>query len=868
MAKKNTTWLGVNNKVKTYPAPKDENTVDKSANSQIQQPAFPKKEQVQAPQVVQTKDDRIPSSVDENNANYKAYAANSPELQYDEARGIDPKASIAKTGQINTESAYARNVLNNDPDDDVYVGDLADAEESKPMTDAERVDMLTRRRMQIANAISRSTDNAEIEELVNERNAVDAEIKSTIHNSANAASTQGTETAPAPADNTAQVNQEIGRVAQNQQLAEQASYDADAAKQNAAATEKANEEKAEVIKGSSELSDEGKIEELAELKKSTEAAKKDAQETQDAADDLQSKQAQDVNNLNETLTEEQQDKLYDKTRERSADVNRADAQANNTLEAQRDKAIKAFLDDGWQYAVDESGAAVFVKDGETKRLVDINGAVNFPTGGVWRDGKFYSPNDPDVGAEDREGANRMESDKAVLKDLRAFMMKNNGVLSTDNLKTWLNFEGGGERMAAAIRGLGGSQFEQYIARTTGRLTPRMKRRLQNFLIEEDRQQSEAKSAMEKMIGEATKPKEKDEDVTLVDKDGNKMTGNKDDYNKILDFSKWVSGEFSPTPKAITPERTKLYQEEYKKLWDKLSDDFKKRHPSISPEGIKIDSINGEQTLSSMARLLEAYAEECPDFGNAMSAMGYELDKDGIPTFNQNLVDDIYKDDDTNFDIEFERRRALRNKKNIAFNNILGVLTDNIKAEGGAKVMDNKESQEKKSESIENRYQKALEEFHKNQEQLRKDKIDAAKTAVQNALDITKLDMNVFKMNKDVDLAYKDYQHKLETLREAIRHNRSSEEISRAKVAVERAELAVKSQYYAAMAALNREQANWYKNGGPNTANSSSNGGGGNNGSNSNGIINGTTQEQRDQYRTLTGDTTSSEEQIAQKIIQQ
>jgi len=834
MAKKNTTWLGVNNTVKTYPAPKDENVVDESANSQIQQPAFPKKEQVQAPQVVQTKDDRIPSSVDENSANYKAYAANSPELQYDEARGIDPKASIAKTGQINTESAYARNVLNNDPADDVYVGDLADAEESKPMTDAERVDMLTRRRKQIVNAISRSTDNAEIEELANERNAVDAEIKS-LNNKANAASTQGTETAPAPApaDNTAKVNQEIGRAAQNEQLTEQASLDASAAKQNADATEKANEEKAEVIKGSSELSDEGKIEELAELKKDTEAAKKNANETQEAADDLRNTQTLDVNKLKETLTEEQQDKLYDKTRERSADVNRADAQANNTLEAQRDKAIKAFLDDGWQYAVDESGAAVFVKDGETKRLVDINGAVNFPTGGRWRDGKFYSPNDPDVGAEDREDVNRMESDKAVLKDLRAFMMKNDGVLSSDNLKTWLNFEGGGERMAAAIRGLGGSKFEQSIART-GLLTPRMKRRLQNFLIEEDRQQSEAKSAMEKMIGEATKPKENDEDVTLVDKDGNKTTGNKDDYNNILNFSKWVSGEFSPTPKAITPERTKLYQERYKELWNSLSDDFKQRHPSISPEGMKIDSINGEQTLSGMARLFEAYAEECPDYGNAMSAMGYELDKDGIPTFNQNLVDDIYKDDDTNFDIEFERRRALRNKKNIAFNNILGVLTDNIKAEGGAKVMDNRESQEKKSESIENRYQKALEEFHKNQEQLRKDKIDAAKTAVQNALDITKLDMNVFKMNKDVDLAYKDYQHKLETLREAIRHNRASEEISRAKVAVEQAELAFKNQYYASMANLNNANADFVRKGGDPNKVTTTTGGGGNGGNGGNG----------------------------------
>lgn len=91
MAKKNITWFGVNNKVKTYPAPKDENVVDESANSQIQQPAFPKKEQVQAQQVVQTKDDRIPSSVDENSANYKAYAANSPELQYDEARVSTPR---------------------------------------------------------------------------------------------------------------------------------------------------------------------------------------------------------------------------------------------------------------------------------------------------------------------------------------------------------------------------------------------------------------------------------------------------------------------------------------------------------------------------------------------------------------------------------------------------------------------------------------------------------------------------------------------------------------------------------------------------------------------------------------------------------
>lgn len=838
MAKKNTTWLGVNNTVKTYPAPKDENVVDESANSQIQQPAFPKKEQVQAPQVVQTKDDRIPSSVDENSANYKAYAANSPELQYDEARGIDPKASIAKTGQINTESAYARNVLNNDPADDVYVGDLADAEESKPMTDAERVDMLTRRRKQIVNAISRSTDNAEIEELANERNAVDAEIKS-LNNKANAASTQGTETAPAPApaDNTAQVNQEIGRAAQNQQLAEQASYDA-------INTRNANDKELDnIAKRTVDIRDDKTLTEDERKKKLDELDDARDKNTGDyvnevipsvvAANDLQSKQAQDVNKLNETLTEEQQDKLYDKTRERSADVNRADAQANNTLEAQRDKAIKAFLDDGWQYAVDESGAAVFVKDGETKRLVDINGAVNFPTGGRWRDGKFYSPNDPDVGAEDREDVNRMESDKAVLKDLRAFMMKNDGVLSSDNLKTWLNFEGGGERMAAAIRGLGGSKFEQSIART-GLLTPRMKRRLQNFLIEEDRQQSEAKSAMEKMIGEATKPKENDEDVTLVDKDGNKTTGNKDDYNNILNFSKWVSGEFSPTPKAITPERTKLYQERYKELWYKLSDDFKKRHPSISPEGIKIDSINGEQTLSSMARLFEAYAEECPDYGNAMSAMGYELDKDGIPTFNQNLVDDIYKDDDTNFDIEFERRRALRNKKNIAFNNILGVLTDNIKAEGGAKVMDNRESQEKKSESIENRYQKALEEFHKNQEQLRKDKIDAAKTAVQNALDITKLDMNVFKMNKDVDLAYKDYQHKLETLREAIRHNRASEEISRAKVAVEQAELAVKSQYYAAMANLNNANADFVRNGGDPKETTTTTGGGGNGGNSGSG----------------------------------
>lgn len=711
------------------------------------------------------------------------------------------------------------------------------------MTDAERVDMLTRRRKQIVNAISRSTDNAEIEGLANERNAVDAEIKS-LNNKANAASTQGTETAPAPApaDNTAQVNQEIGRAAQNQQLAEQAGYDAINTR-NAYESELGNIAKREVdIRNDKTLTEDERKKKLDELDdardKNTGDYVNEVIPSVVAANDLQSKQAQDVNKLNETLTEKQQDKLYKKTRERSAAVSKAEAQANNTLEVQRDKAIKAFLDDGWQYAVDESGAAVFVKDGVTKRLVDMNGAVNFPKGGVWRDGKFYDVADPDDGDEDREDVNRMESDKAVLKDLRAFMMKNNGVLSTDNLKTWLNFEGGGERMAAAIRGLGGSQFEQAIART-GLLTPRMKRRLQNFLIEEDRQQSEAKSAMEKMIGEATKPKENDDDVTLVDKDGNKTTGNKDDYNNILKFSKWVSGEFSPTPKAITPERTKLYQERYKELWNSLSDDFKQRHPSISPEGMKIDSINGEQTLSGMARLFEAYAEECPDYGNAMSAMGYELDKDGIPTFNQNLVDDIYKDDDTNFDIEFERRRAIRDQKNKNFANTLSGILDTVRADAGANVADTTKSQIEERDKIENRYQKALEEFHKNQEQLRKDKIDAAKTAVQNALDITKLDMNVFKMNKDVDLAYKDYQHKLETLREAIRHNRASEEISRAKVAVEQAELAFKNQYYASMANLNNANADFVRNGGDprnTTGNGNGSGNGGNSGSGNGGGV--------------------------------
>lgn len=803
--------------------------------------------------------------VDTESADYKTYLNNSPELRLDELNGLDPKNW--KGGIAPVDSYYHKIVLsggdiNNYPE----LRKLYDEDNNVPQTPQEQLKTKQNARKQVANRIAHSTDNKEIKSAVVERNALDKDIAG-LNSQINAASAQETEVAPAPVPaDTAKTNLEIDRLAQGEQSATEASLDAAAAKQNADKVKKEGESKIIATTNNPNLTDKEKIEVLGEVKTQTNAAQKTADEAQKAADDLRNNQTQDVEKLNETLTEKQQDKLYKKTRERSADVNRADAQANNTLEAQRYKAARAFLDAGWKQAVDETNAVVFVKDGEIKRLVDVDNAVNFPNG-VWRNGRFYSPNDPDEGADDREEINRMESDKAVLKDLRSFMMKNNGVLSTDNLKTWLNFEGGGERMAAAIRGLGGSQFEQAIART-GLLTPRMKRRLQNFLIEEDRQQSEAKSAMEKMIGEATKPKEKDDDVTLVDKDGNKTTGNKEDYNKILDYSKWVSGEFSSTPKAITPERTKLYQTRYKELWNSLSDDFKKRHPSISPEGIKIDSTNGEQTLSSMARLFEAYAEECPDYGNAMSAMGYELDKDGIPTFNQNLVDDIYKDDDTNFDIEFERRRALRNKKNIAFNNILGVLTDNIKAEGGAKVMDNKESQEKKSESIENRYQKALEEFHKNQEQLRKDKIDAAKTAVQNALDITKLDMNVFKMNKDVDLAYKDYQHKLETLREAIRHNRSSEEISRAKVAVERAELAVKSQYYAAQAALNREQANWYKNGGPNTANSSSNGGGGNNGSNSNGIINGTTQEQRDQYRTLTGDTTSSEEQIAQKIIQQ
>lgn len=764
--------------------------------------------------------------VDTESADYKTYLNNSHELQVDEQLGLDPKNW--KDGVAPEGSMFRRVVINKEnPNDIPELHKLYNEENNQPESLQEQLKTKQNARMQVANRIANSTDNKEIESAVVERNALDKDIAG-LNSQINAASAQNTETAPAPAqaDNTAQVNQEIDRLTQGEQSATEASLDAAAAEQNAVTTEETNKEKSEAIKGSSGLTDKDKIEKLAELKKGTEAAKKNAQETQEAANNLRIEQTKGVSNLNETLTEEQQDELYKKTRERSADVNRADAQANNTLEAQRYKAARAFLDAGWKQAVDKTNAVVFVKDGEIKRLVDVDNAVNFPNG-VWRNGRFYSPNDPNEGAEDREEINRMESDKAVLKDLRSFMMKNNGVLSTDNLKTWLNFEGGGERMAAAIRGLGGSKFEQSIART-GLLTPRMKRRLQNFLIEEDRQQSEAKSAMEKMIGEATKPKEKDDDVTLVDKDGNKTTGNKEDYNKILDFSKWVSGEFSSTPKAITPERTKLYQTRYKELWNSLSDDFKKRHPSISPEGMHIDSNNGEQTLSGMARLFEAYAEECPDYGNAMSAMGYELDKDGIPTFNQNLVDDIYKDDDTNFDIEFERRRALRNKKNIAFNNILGVLTDNIKAEGGAKVMDNKESQEKKSESIENRYQKALEEFHKNQEQLRKDKIDAAKTAVQNALDITKLDMNVFKMNKDVDLAYKDYQNKLETLREAIRHNRASEEISRAKVAVEQAELAFKSQYYASQANLNNANADFIRNGGdPNkTTNSqtSSNGG--------------------------------------------
>ncbi len=808
--------------------------------------------------------------VDTESADYKTYLNNSHELRVDEQLGLDPKNW--KDGVAPEGSMFRRVVINKEnPNDIPELQKLYNEENNQPESLQEQLKTKQNARQQVANRIAHSTNNKEIESAVRERNVLDNDIAG-LNNQINAANTQKTEVTPVPAGNAAQTNQEIDRAAQNQQLAEQAAVDAATAKLNAVETEKANEEKAEAIKGSSELSDEGKIEELAELKKST--ANKNAQETQEAADDLQSKQAQDVKKLNETLPEEQQDKLYNKTREASAAVNKADAQANNTLEAQRAKAIKAFLDAGWQYAVDESGAAVFVKDGETKRLVDMDGAVNFPTGGRWRDGKFYSPNDPDEGTEDREEINRMESDKAVLKDLRSFMMKNNGVLSSDNLKTWLNFEGGGERMAAAIRGLGGSEFEQSIART-GLLTPRMKRRLRNFLIEEDRQQSEAKSAMEKMIGEATKPKEKDEDVTLIDKDGNKTTGNKEDYNKILGFSKWASGEFSPTPKAITPERTKLYQTKYKELWNSLSDDFKRRHPSISPEGIQIDSINGEQTLSSMARLFEAYAEECPGYGNAMSAMGYELDKDGIPTFNQNLVDDIYKDDDTNFDIEFERRRALRNKKNIAFNNILGVLTDNIKAEGGAKVMDNKESQEKKSESIENRYQKALEEFHKNQEQLRKDKIDAAKTAVQNALDITKLDMNVFKMNKDVDSAYKDYQDKLETLRETIRHNRASEEISRAKVAVEQAELAFKSQYYAAQANSLNARANWYNSGGPTQQNSTVvngggptqqnstvvNGGGGNNGA----LTNDDTKEQINRWREVYDDYNSSDAEIAAQM---
>ncbi|MBP5219336.1 MAG: hypothetical protein J6034_01355 [Bacteroidaceae bacterium] len=779
--------------------------------------------------------------VDTESADYKTYLNNSPELRLDELNGLDPKNW--KGGIAPADSYYHKIVLSGgDINDYPELRELYDEDNNVPQTPQEQLKTKQNARQQVANRIAHSTDNKEIESAVVERNALDKDIAG-LNSQINAASTQDTETAPAPApaDNTAQVNQK--RAVQGEQIATEASLEAATAQQNADKIKKDGEAKIIATTNDPNLTDEEKIGVLGEVNAQTDAAQETANEAQKAADDLREEQTRGVNELKETLTERQQDKLDKKIRERSAAVNRADAQANNTLEAQRYKAARAFLDAGWKQAVDKTNAVVFVKDGEIKRLVDVDNAVNFPTG-VWRNGIFYSPNDPNEGADDREEINRMESDKAVLKDLRAFMMKNNGVLSTDNLKTWLNFEGGGERMAAAIRGLGGSQFEQAIART-GLLTPRMKRRLQNFLIEEDRQQSEAKSAMEKMIGEATKPKEKDDDVTLVDKDGNKTTGNKEDYNNILNFSKWVSGEFSPTPNAITPERTKLYQTRYKELWDSLSDDFKKRHPSISPEGMHIDSNNGEQTLSGMARLFEAYAEECPDYGNAMSAMGYELDKDGIPTFNQNLVDDIYKDDDTNFDIEFERRRALRNKKNIAFNNILGVLTDNIKAEGGAKVMDNKESQEKKSESIENRYQKALEEFHKNQEQLRKDKIDAAKTAVQNALDITKLDMNVFKMNKDVDLAYKDYQHKLETLREAIRHNRASEEISKAKVAVERAELAFKSQYYNAQANNLNAQANYYNRGGgptppfsPVTTNSTSGGG----------DINGVTPEQIAQYK--------------------
>lgn len=603
---------------------------------------------------------------------------------------------------------------------------------------------------------------------------------------------------PSPVITPKEAQEQMQGAAMEEQVATRAEYDAFDAKQSAEKTKAEGEQQKNIIKNDGEMSSEDKIAAIKQIDDSIVVADEDAKEAEEAASNLRDSQKKDLASLNNNLNEKQQDDLTQMRRDANTAVGESEKAEYYSTNNMLDKAIDSFLDDGWELSQDKNGVYYFSKDGKQTRLMDIDGSINFAGGGVFKNGELLSPNDPESGVDDRRAVQNINSDKAVLADLRTFLKRNNGVLSTDNLKTWLNFEGGGERLSSAIRSLGGSKFEQAIART-GQLTPRMKRRLKNYLIEEERQQDEAKLAVERMIGEATKPKESDEDVTMVDKDGNQRKGNKDDYNNILDFSNWVKDNYSAEPKDASPERVKEYQRKYKELWGKLSEEFKKAHSDISPDGIQIDGINGEQTLSAFARLFSAYADECPDFGNALSAMGYDVDKDGIPTFDQNLVDDIYSDDDTKFDIEFERRRAIRDQKNRNFANTLSSIMDTVRADAGANVADTTGRQIKERDTIENRYLKALDDYNKNQEQLRKDKIEAAKTNTSVALDLEKLGLKAFETNESVRQAYAKLDLERAKLNEMIQHDASVVEIKKQELKVRSAEAAAEIELRKAQA---------------------------------------------------------------------